>query len=695
MNELMKKYLDKTFEFEASGYIDEAISLYTKLLDAFPNSAEMLLTEKAKMEFRNMRDKEALLDFIHAYAIDKNEELYDLILEAYLRPNKEQLEKQYQENLQLLRKYPFYKNDFDSDQPDVYILWMDEEVICMVNVQEKIFAILPFSGYEKREPEERIFMLVNQLWLSDILYCKEIMKQTEPLLDREIPYYLVYDRSYWMLFAQITDINELLTERRAVFLIGEQSLCAYFEDAYAMHPHIVKYCGVSRNYESLMNQILEHKEGLVKTYQTENEEYYQEHGEEIVQNILSGKPRILFITSRFTTVLQYHTRDCQQAAEKIGCKTKLLMEPDGIHRMEELAYIKCIREFKPDIIFCIDHFRFENGAPSNLVWVTWAQDPMPHIMDKKTSEKLEPRDFLLNHYITWKKFKDVGYDEKYIIEAPVPANSLIYKSYQLSEEEKERYSCDICFVCHYSDVEKHIENVVSNYPEELQEMIQAVYYGYQNFVYQTGQIFYEEDVFESYIKGALQQHFNFMGSSGFLKSLSNDMYLWFNQAVYRQALADWLIDAGYKNIKLWGKDWLRNEKYKQYAMGIAENGETLSKIYQASKIVVGNNIGTTGAARVWESMLSGAFYMSNYIPPEEDAVDIRKILKVNEELVMFYDKTDFLNKVEYYLTHEKERQKMIEIGRKVALKKMTFECLMEKVVKEIPTRIMESEREEK
>ena len=173
------------------------------------------------------------------------------------------------------------------------------------------------------------------------------------------------------------------------------------------------------------------------------------------------------------------------------------------------------------------------------------------------------------------------------------------------------------------------------------------------------------------------------------------MYLWFNQAVYRQALADWLIDAGYKNIKLWGKDWLRNEKYKQYAMGIAENGETLSKIYQASKIVVGNNIGTTGAARVWESMLSGAFYMSNYIPPEEDAVDIRKILKVNEELVMFYDKTDFLNKVEYYLTHEKERQKMIEIGRKVALKKMTFECLMEKVVKEIPTRIMESEREEK
>ncbi len=171
---------------------------------------------------------------------------------------------------------------------------------------------------------------------------------------------------------------------------------------------------------------------------------------------------------------------------------------------------------------------------------------------------------------------------------------------------------------------------------------------------------------------------------GGLDWLAEDMYKQYNQRVYRQVLVDWLLDAGFKKIKLWGKDWQKYRRYTDYAMGVAENGETLSKIYQSSKIVVGNNVQTTAAARAWEAMLSGAFYMSNYIPPEEDAVDIRKIIKANEELVMFYDKEDFLQKTEYYLTHEKERQKMIETGRKAALERMTYDSLMNRVMEEIP-----------
>ena len=122
-------------------------------------------------------------------------------------------------------------------------------------------------------------------------------------------------------------------------------------------------------------------------------------------------------------------------------------------------------------------------------------------------------------------------------------------------------------------------------------------------------------------------------------------------------------------------------------MGPAENGETLSKIYQASKIVVGNNFHASASARAWESMMSGAFYMSNYIPPERDAVDIRMIMKEDEELVIFHGKEDFLNKVEYYLTHEEERIRMAEIGQKAALERMTYDILMKRVVEGLPERL--------
>ena len=172
-----------------------------------------------------------------------------------------------------------------------------------------------------------------------------------------------------------------------------------------------------------------------------------------------------------------------------------------------------------------------------------------------------------------------------------------------------------------------------------------------------------------------------------LEKLVEDMYNWFNQSVVRQVLVDWILDAGFTNIKLWGDEWKLSRKYEKYAMGPAENGEILSKIYQASKIVIGNNFLGTSAARVWESMLSGGFYMSNYVPPYLDAEDIRKIVKIDEEVIMFYNKEDLLQKISYYLSHEEERQRMIEIGRKVALERMTFDSLMKRVLKEVPERL--------
>ena len=148
------------------------------------------------------------------------------------------------------------------------------------------------------------------------------------------------------------------------------------------------------------------------------------------------------------------------------------------------------------------------------------------------------------------------------------------------------------------------------------------------------------------------------------------------------------MDAGYTNIKLWGNGWSDNEKYREYAMGPAENGETLSKIYQASKIVIGNNILTTAAARAWESMLSGAFYLSNYIPENADITDIRKVLE-EKDYVMFHTKEELLEKVSYYLSHEEERLKMVQRGRKAALAKMTYDSLMKRVLDTVAERLEE------
>ena len=95
-------YLEKAFEMEEKGHVDEAIALIEQALSAFPEEKAVILLEKAKMEFRNGSYKEALLDFIESYGYTGEEEVFQLILEAYYLPNQDNLKNTF-ESLRVLR----------------------------------------------------------------------------------------------------------------------------------------------------------------------------------------------------------------------------------------------------------------------------------------------------------------------------------------------------------------------------------------------------------------------------------------------------------------------------------------------------------------------------------------------------------------------------------------------------------------
>lgn len=684
-------YLNRLIEIEEKGCFMEAMELIDKLLSAFPDDKTLILLEKAKMEFRNGCEKEALLDFISAYEMSGDGEIYELILEVYYEPNKDNFRQTFDKNVSLLKEYPHYRNEYkDAGEPEFMPIWQDEASMVCLDVCNKQFGIENRHVEMDLPMQSGIAMLLNELWMDDILQCEETCRIEEPFMDVELPFYLVFDQVYWMLFVQLYDMEPLLSKNRVVFLIGRQAFQDYFYEDMVLFPELLPTNLIQNSYYMILSQVQdalrqEQQKNVIKMA-----DYYETNSRQILARIKAGNPRILFLTCRFTTVLQYHTRDCMQAAGRLGCETTLVIEPDGIHRIYALDCIRTIVRFKPDIIFCLDYFRFQNPfVPDGLIWVTWVQDPMSHIMDKGTPLKLTKKDFVMNHFITWEKFKDVGYSDDQLIDAPVPSNQHIYKPYELTEREAEEYGCDICFVCHASDVDNYLVKELQRYPKELWESIALVHKGYQDYVYRTGKFFYTPRAFYEYIKGVFDQSGESRFTDAGIESMAENMYQWFNQRVFRQTLVDWILDAGFMNIKLWGNGWSDNEKYKDYAMGPAENGETLSKIYQSSKIVIGNNIQTTAAARAWESMLSGAFYMSNYIPPEADVCDIRKIVKADEDVVMFRTREDLIQKIHYYLEHEEERQEMIKRGRKAALEKMTFDSLMRRVLKTVGERLEE------
>lgn len=689
-DQLLIDWLNKMIELEELGYVSEAIRLADSIRGVFSQNEDIILLEKAKMEFRNGYKKEALFDFIKAYNSSGDLEVYELILEAYYLPDRKAFEETFQKNRIELEKYPHYRNMCDNDVLRIFPVWQDDSILVCVNTDEKEF-MAHGRGRQRTLKKGVAFLMADEMWMEDLEWYEGNSGKTDVFMDMDIPVYMVYDEDYWKLLIQLYDLEALLKKNRVVFLVGEESVREYFMEDGVLFPDGYILNGYEKKYRELIDSIRKELEQGAISQSTANAEHYFKNKNRIIDNIKSGKPRILFLTSRFTTILQYHARDCRMAAERLGCETTLLKERDGIHRLKKGDIIKEIYKFKPDIIFCMDHFRFEHGAiPPELVWICWVQDPMKYIMDKDTPAKLLDRDFVMNHFTTWKKFREVGYSEQALIESPVPASSSLYRPYRLSEKEIQDYGCDICMVCHASDADGHIADIIKQFPNDIRDAIYSIYKGYQKYVYETGEIFYSEDMFREYIKGALAQHYHMVFETGALNYISNDMYTWFNQRVFRQAMVDWILDAGFTNIKLWGNGWKDNARYKDYAMGPAENGETLSKIYQASKIVLGNNVMTTSAARAWETMLSGGFYMSNYIPEEEDVTDIRRIIEVGKDVIMFYDKEDLLQKIEYYLDHEEERQLMIERGREAALERMTFDITMKRTLDEVAKRLEEN-----
>lgn len=683
MNELLIQYLNGMLEMEEQGHIEEALVLAEKISEIFFENRDIVLFEKGKLEFRNGYEKDALISFMEAYKISEKDEIFELILEAYYLPNKQKMEEFFLNNKKMLINYPYYRNtDVDEEILEIFPIWQDDQMLICVDGNNKRFIIENRDKEKKMILKSQALLVVNEFWIDNILGYIKYSGIEEPFLDKEYPIYLVYDEYSWKLLIQLFDLKELLKTKRIVFLVGLQRFIEYFNEDMVMFPDNIIRNGHERKCELLLNDIKNKKiEGLYKNRE-ENINYYKKAN--IDKNIKSGKPKILFITTRFSTALQYSIRDCIKAIKKLGCKIELLIEPDGIHRNFDIDIAKFINRFKPDIVFIIDHFRFEFGniIPEEVIWVTWIQDILPHIMDKETPSKLTSRDFVINCFTTWKEIKEIGYPFSRTMLELLVADNTIYKTYELTDKERKEYEADICMVCHASDVDSYIIRMLQPFEKDklLKEMMEQLLYDYCQLIISEGFILYNKEEIHEFIKIYIKRFYNAVLPNGAISYLVNEVYSYLNLRIYRQAIADWLIEAGYRNLKLWGNGWEKNPKYKPYAMGVAQNGEVLSKILQSTKIVLGNNYFISGAMRAWESMLSGAFYMGNYIPQEADLADIREILKEGENFIMFYNKKDLLDKVDYYLSHENERKQIAEKGRQVVLKTRTFDVLMKKLL---------------
>lgn len=107
--------------------------------------------------------------------------------------------------------------------------------------------------------------------------------------------------------------------------------------------------------------------------------------------------------------------------------------------------------------------------------------------------------------------------------------------------------------------------------------------------------------------------------------------------------------------------------------------EDAAKKFSLSRVVFNISIKDDLNMRFAEVLMTGSFLLTNWIPILKDLEEEYGV-KENVHYVTYRTLDEMVEKSQYYLDHEEEREKIAEAGYKIAIEKMTYKNRIEKIL---------------
>lgn len=708
-----------------SDYQQFNISLLTSSLKNNPSDdLSHLLPEFHKIAIKSFNKNyfiESVFLLAYCYNAGYNRaEIYNFIIKNYYQPFINYYEETYNNNIKSFINYDYiYRKEYPSFSDldylfipiDLNIKKIDEGYI-KYSKKKDMFETAPSFTIKIEKSENYAEKLSGIRVLLYNIYDTNVIKwicdnaQCKVSFALKTPNYLYYDSfEEFIEFLQIIDFRDCLNIKKSVFLFGIQELETFLIQPEVLCSESIIYNATHlqsvQNFNLILTSIFEKKNKIYDDMLNKLNKYYSTLTPNIIrEKILDKSARISLIASKCTTAVQYYARDCVEAFKKLGYNSILITETTEISSTSgsnKYEMVDSLLKHKPDIVMIIDHFRWEWPViPKELVFICWIMDHLPHLFDINSAAKTTNLDFILSLYYGHVSFKKIGYPEKQLLPGPLPANPYIYHKYELSEDECAQYSCDICIISNSGNAMETMNKAIfenySNRPDyEFVKKIKTVYTDIYNIIfdsiYNEKKHYYHEETFKLFKEYFIER----TKIVSQIEEIDKIVFeFWGNviTCIYKDTAILWLHEKGY-NIKLWGRAWPSHPILKKYAMGVAPNGEIMSKILNASKISIGLTPNVTLHPRVAESLLSECLYMGNDIPLGEDWCNARKYLTPGKEIILFKNKKDLYKKVDYYLENARERESVISCGRKKVLETLTYEIIMQKTLDGIVKRLSE------
>jgi hypothetical protein len=321
------------------------------------------------------------------------------------------------------------------------------------------------------------------------------------------------------------------------------------------------------------------------------------------------RPRVMLLTSRFTTVLQHATADAAAAFAELGWDTELVIEPADHHVVTNVTLLRTLDRFDPDLVFNLDHLRSEyrDTIPPSLPYVCWAQDHLPTLTNAKAGASVNEREFVLTMLGPLYR-KLWSYPASQLLPIPkltrVPPRprswtsdgpDLIYVSNashapdRLKEMTMER-----------AGEEPHRRRVL----EQAADRIRAVYA-------QGGSLPAMGDV-GRIVDQVLDEHGASSLAADKRSLLVHLLHHPLNDGLYRQQALRWVADVADEtglDLQLFGRGWDTHERFARYAQGPVAYGPALEDLTRRAKACLQIIPSYCLHQRMLDGLAAGGFFL--------------------------------------------------------------------------------------
>lgn len=376
-------------------------------------------------------------------------------------------------------------------------------------------------------------------------------------------------------------------------------------------------------------------------------------------------------------------------------KSEFGFEPD--YNSQE-DFDKILKEYEPDIV-CLYRVSVRNltiTIPDSIKVVTYCD----HFHEQFAFIGKSYFDLLPENNFLYLPALDVGrFDMDNVLDNDYIKNKLysvpfvdVWENQKPVEykNDAEKYACDLSVVSNYRNIDYYYWCFDVS-PSTAQGRLLMRFIGkLVRMVRNEIRMIESAGVDVAWIRKTVIDVSESMDMKKYVRNQERFIEMWVNAVKYLMlereysfAVVDWLIERGY-DIKLYGHYWDGDEKYRKYAAGtVNEGSDDLRKIYKYSKIQISFNFAMGLHRRNFECIRSGGLCFQADAAPEYISSDWRHFFQDGIDIVTYSNKQELYDKIDYYLAHEGERERIIEAGQRMIAQKIDAADIVGGIFREI------------